>query len=538
MVLGSIFEFVLNKLFIIKIPSMAHIFIVLPIGFIFHGMRRNRITSLSGKSKKAKTGIILSDFEQLRFYQYLSTLFLLISTIYLSAQSVLFSNHYKDIQFCLALLITGIFLLFLPRFSKGIKNRSNIMIVTVNTAEIMMIFFFYKRGIYNIVWPFPILIIFISILYNKRLLLNSVATLSITINIFLLIISNTAFTSISLLTYLPRIVFFSCSAIVASYIHRVYLNRLNENESQMEYQKMISWISSKLVSINKGNIKAQFDLILESLGVFSKAQDAFLICYGSDNRTVKSIYLWGRDENDGKREIPEDFSEYKSDQLLELMLNKNLVFLKDIDQLPSEFIWIKDIFPLNVKSLIALAIIRKGKILGILGLDFNKPASILKVDETAQILKIPANLLGDTLLKIKSEQKINYMAFYDALTGLPNRSLYYDRLERAIALAERTKKIVAVIMMDLDSFKNINDSMGHDAGDLLLRRVAEVLTGRIRDYDTMSRFGGDEFLFILSQLNNQNEVATITRKLLKALAEPISIAGEKFYITGSMGISC
>ncbi len=130
------------------------------------------------------------------------------------------------------------------------------------------------------------------------------------------------------------------------------------------------------------------------------------------------------------------------------------------------------------------------------------------------------------------------MAFYDALTGLPNRSLFYDRLDKAIALAERTDTIVAVILMDLDSFKNINDSMGHDAGDLLLRRVSETLSSRIRDYDTMSRFGGDEFLFILSQLKTQVEAASIADKLLKALAKPISIAGEEIHITGSMGISC
>ena len=537
-VLGTYTEVILNRVLLTKIPSLAHLFIVFPLTFLFHEIKKNHVISQPEESKHTHTGRILSEFEQLRFYKYMSSLFLVISFIYLCFQSVLLTDHYSSVQFSLSLFITGTILFFLPGLAGNTRHRDNIMIITVNTAILMIMHFLAGKGIYNLTWTFPIPIIFISILYNKRQLLYSVAIVSILGNLSLMISSNEPYSSEIILRFLPKIVFFAVTAFIASYIHKVYLNRLKENENQIEYQTMISLISSRLVSISQENKKDRFESILANLGVFSKAQEAFLICYGCDNRTVLNVYSWGRDQNRSSWEIPADFSEYKSEQLFHLLLKNNLIIIEDMDLLASEYNWIKESFHPSVKSLIAVGEIREGKILGILGLNFTKPVSISRMDEMKQLLKIPSSLVGDGLLKMDNEQKINFMAFYDALTGLPNRSLFYDRLDKALALAERTDKIVAVILMDLDSFKNINDSMGHDAGDLLLRRVAEILSGKIREYDTMSRFGGDEFLFILSQLNNRAEAASIAGKLLKALAEPIIIAGEEFYITGSMGISC
>lgn len=492
----------------------------------------------SEESKQAKTGIILSEFEQLRFYQYLGSLFLLISIFYMCIQTVLLSDQYSSVQFCVSLFITGNVLFFLPSLVTNSKNRDNIMIITVNTAILFIIYFLSEKDLYQITWTFPILIIFISIIYNKRQLLYSVATASILGNVWLIMTSGESFSKEIMLLYMPKILFFIINTYIATYIHKVYLNRLNDNEIQIEYQKMISVILTKLVSISEENKKNHLESILTDLGIFSKAQESFLISYGSDNKNIENIYCWGRDHNPCTWKIPADFSKYKSEQLIVLMMKKNFVIIDNMDHLTSKFDWVRNIFHSSVKSLVAVAEIREEKIQGILGLNFSKPIKRSQVDEIKKLLKIPSDLIGDGLLKIEKEQKIKTMAYYDALTGLPNRTLFYKQLDKALALAARTDKITAVILMDLDSFKNINDSMGHDAGDILLRTVADKLSEKIRDYDTMSRFGGDEFLFILSQLNTPNDAAVIAEKLLKALAEPINIAGEEFRITGSMGISC
>ncbi|WP_210411563.1 putative bifunctional diguanylate cyclase/phosphodiesterase [Oceanispirochaeta crateris] len=536
--LGAFLEIFLNLIIAAKIPSMAHLFILMPLSVLFYEIKRNHVMPESEDLKKVSTGVILSEFEQLRFYQYLSSLFILISIVYMIIQTILLQDHYSSVQFSLSLLVTGTILLFLPRIVINGKDRDNIMLVTVNISILMIMAFLSNQEIYNYAWTFPIPIIFISILYNKKHLLYSVASVSVLGNIWLMILSKEPHYRNMVLIYLPKILFFIVSAFIASYIHKVYLNRLNENESRIAYQEMISRISSSLVTISHENQKECFESILEELGLFSNAREAFLVCCGKENRSIQNIYNWGIGGNPIDWELPPEVSEYKFDQFLQLMMAENPVYIEDLNLLPSDFDWFKKMFHPSVTSLVAVSEIREGHLYSILGLNFSNPIHPISIKEMRQIMGIPSNLIADGLLKIENEQKISFMAYYDALTGLPNRLFFFDQLDKALALADRTEKTVAVIMMDLDSFKYINDTMGHDAGDLLLRRVAETLSSRIRDYDTMSRFGGDEFLFILSQLNNQNEAAAIAEKLLQALVEPISLAGEKFYITGSLGISC
>ena len=404
-IFGTFFELILNRLLITKIPSTAHLFIVIPIACLFYEIRGNHVMAQSEESKQTRTGLILSDFEQLRFYQYLGGLFLTISLLYMFVQTVIFSNHYSSVQFSLALFLTGSVIFFLPRFVANTQNRDNIMIITVNVAILMMIYFLSGKGIFHIVWTFPIPIIFISILYIKRQLLYSVAAVSILGNIWLMVVSNDSFYSVNFLLFLPKILFFTITAYIASYIHRVYLNRLNENEIQIEYQEMISLISSRLVSLSEENKKECLESILADLGIFSMAQESFLICYGSDNKTVETIYCWGKDQNLSDWNIPADFSEYKSGQLLNQIMNTNHIIIDNMDLLPPDLNWIKEMLNPSVKSLIALGEVREGRIHGILGLNFSKPASVTHVQEIKQLLSIPSNLVGDGLLKLDHEQK-------------------------------------------------------------------------------------------------------------------------------------
>ncbi len=139
----------------------------------------------------------------------------------------------------------------------------------------------------------------------------------------------------------------------------------------------------------------------------------------------------------------------------------------------------------------------------------------------------------------REAERINrYKALHDALTGLPNRYLLYDRLDNAIARAHRNKELLAVVFLDLDGFKYVNDNYGHKAGDLLLQMAADRLKGLLRESDTLARLGGDEFLFVFSQIKNTWDVETIAKRILMALADPFEFGGEgKAYLTASMGIS-
>ncbi len=136
----------------------------------------------------------------------------------------------------------------------------------------------------------------------------------------------------------------------------------------------------------------------------------------------------------------------------------------------------------------------------------------------------------------QAEQRIQHMAVHDALTGLPNRALLEDRLRQAIALGQRVHKHVAVLLLDLDRFKNVNDCFGHSVGDRLLVQVAERLTVCIRKCDTVARLGGDEFAIAVQMTERLEGIELVARKVLDTLSEPFQVEGRELQIGASIGI--
>ena len=158
------------------------------------------------------------------------------------------------------------------------------------------------------------------------------------------------------------------------------------------------------------------------------------------------------------------------------------------------------------------------------------------------LLDIGASIVGIVLSRGReaderrvAEERIAFLAYHDALTGLPNRLLTRERLDLAVALAARGGHKVALLFLDLDSFKVVNDSLGHSAGDLLLRAVAVRLKGCIRDGDTLGRLGGDEFVLIISDIANPDDVGYASEKVLAQLSDPFEIDGNELTTTVSIG---
>jgi len=146
-------------------------------------------------------------------------------------------------------------------------------------------------------------------------------------------------------------------------------------------------------------------------------------------------------------------------------------------------------------------------------------------------------IFSDVTVRKQAEERIVHLANYDALTDLPNRVLLMDRLNQLTKAAQRRKSKVAVVFIDLDRFKEVNDSLGHDAGDLLLQTLAKRLSGAVRDEDTVARLGGDEFVVVFQGLHEAREVTLLTQKLLSCLALPVTLNGYELAVTASLGIS-
>lgn len=136
-----------------------------------------------------------------------------------------------------------------------------------------------------------------------------------------------------------------------------------------------------------------------------------------------------------------------------------------------------------------------------------------------------------------AEESIKKIAFYDCLTGLPNRDLCMNRFENMLLNAARTSSVVAILFIDLDDFKKVNDTYGHDCGDTLLKQVTHRLLKRLRKGDTLSRFAGDEFIILLESIGSRDNVVVLTKELINCLRLPFKIKTAEIQIGISIGIA-
>lgn len=169
------------------------------------------------------------------------------------------------------------------------------------------------------------------------------------------------------------------------------------------------------------------------------------------------------------------------------------------------------------------------------GYEFSVELSVaeMKIHETQYFVGI----IRDITERKAAEEKMTRLALFDPLTGLPNRTMFFERLTFVLTQARRAKSLAAVLFIDFDGFKSVNDTLGHDAGDALLKEVGNRLTSCLRESDTAARMGGDEFVIILTNLGAAKDAAMIAAKLLEKLNQPVNLKEQPCTISASIGIA-
>ncbi len=150
---------------------------------------------------------------------------------------------------------------------------------------------------------------------------------------------------------------------------------------------------------------------------------------------------------------------------------------------------------------------------------------------------VAVSVIQDITEKAAAQEVMKHLAYHDTLTGLSNRVLLDERLRMAMASADRHGDVVGVVFLDLDSFKPVNDTFGHSAGDHVLKTVATRLTHCIREYDTVARVGGDEFLVLFPRLRSHDELASLGRKIQECIGAPIDLSGREVSIAATVGLA-
>jgi diguanylate cyclase (GGDEF)-like protein len=190
----------------------------------------------------------------------------------------------------------------------------------------------------------------------------------------------------------------------------------------------------------------------------------------------------------------------------------------------------------GVTAAMAAPVFERSRVVGSLGVASTQPSRMF-VPRDQQVLLSLAEHASLALNHARAVEATVHEALHDSLTGLPNRSLFLDRMRHALARAERGRAPVAVLFCDLDGFKTVNDSLGHRTGDRLLVSVAERLTECLRPADTIARLGGDEFAVLLEELREPGDAARAAQRLLDSLRAPFELRGREFFISASIGIA-
>ena len=312
-------------------------------------------------------------------------------------------------------------------------------------------------------------------------------------------------------------------------------------ERRLQFEHVVSELSSEFVHLPVERIDDGIQRALKTIGEFAGVDRAYVFVI-RDDCTVDNTHEWCADgvtPQIGKlRDIRlADYPWFK-----ERILAQQDVHVPQVAELPAEAgaeraEWERE----QIQSLVIVPMALGDTVRGYLGFDAVRDTKFWTHDDIA-LLRLAGENFINALERRRAESQLYRQARYDDLTGLPNRRLFMEYLSRAMSFGRRRNVLGAVLFVDLDRFKPINDSLGHGAGDIVLREVGRRLPRQVREYDVIARLGGDEFAVLLPQLaadapRAEHEAWSVAEKIRAAVALPLRVGGQALGVTASVGIA-
>lgn len=530
--MGTFTEMILNRFTSIHPPQMGPIFALIPLGTVFYLISKYQFLLPQEPDVKEK-GRILSVTSRKLVYHILSMILFTGSILNFVVQFYLMRRSSNMvIVYSVFLFFVGFSFQILRSLHVSEKIKETILILIISIAVPVMMLRFLQWGSMTI-WAAPMVFVVLSVVFNQKWILFGIAGVILTTQVVVWMNRPRVIVELNSSDYIVRIGIYILAIWVAHIVNSIYVRRLMENEEQIEFQRMVSEISSEFININEMNMDEKIKLFLRRAGEHFQTERALFISMDGQLRH-------GEWYKEGLKPVVTAISDMSGKNLSwweELSSQDEVVCIEDVDMLPDSAEQEKAMLNyFQIRSVVAMPIFRKEQAVGFVFLGSTQ-ANRICTSVQKELMKVLAHILTDGIVKVETQKEINHMAYYDALTGVANRSLFMDRLQQSMSLSKRNETIIAIIYIDLDSFKSVNDSVGHAGGNELLRKVAERLTACLRKNDTVARFGGDEFVIQANHLKDVEDVKRIADKILLVLTNPFSIGEQEFFVTASVGIS-
>lgn len=518
------------------LPQVGPLVTLIPMGTAWFLIKRYR---LLGEETASEVDGILDEASEGRLYHYLALTFFAGGLLGLLSNFLPVSAGQEAIVKAstgagAAAVILGLIILLLGPL-KPVRLKGLLMLAVTLFSIPLVTFKFADFGV--TVWVFPILFMMVSLVFDTRLPLIAVMLAAVVSQFFLWRRMPSQIHELSHFDYVFRIGFLVIVFWLGMFVNGIYRRRLKENIYQRDFQKMISELSLDFMTINRENMEQKIEGLLQAVGEFFAMSSAYLFLLEPGAETISATYVW---HPRGIDYLAKTFTGTALDELpwLAAQLRSNeLVYVADLAELPNDAR--SELEPLTcpaAEESAVLPIHGGGRLLGFIGFNCMDIMGGWSEDQFG-LLRVLGNLIADAVVKMEAEKEIEFLAYYDELTGLPNRTLFTDRLTAALHLAKRNARLIAVVFIDLDGFKMVNDVLGHAGGDLLLQGVALNLERNLRKTDTVARFGADEFLVLVNNIESPADIEHVAEKIIRLFEQPFNINDQEFFVTASAGIA-
>jgi diguanylate cyclase (GGDEF)-like protein len=533
LILGFFTESFVNNVFPVRIPQMAPFVMMIPVLAVSYAMQKYGF--LDAK-RNVTDSLLFIDQIRRKIVHYLANYFIIASVLNIVAMYFIYrdENLVSIFLFSGFLVVAGVIFEIIERIENN-RYRDFICAAVFFVLIPVLTMRFIEYGSIT-VWAHAFVFLIISIAMVSRIIQISVAASFILTQVVVFLLKPKLAVQIDASDHFGRMAFSVLAVWAALFVMNVFRAKLLENAYQISFQELVTKISTHYISVGEEGFAEVTNETLRRVSEFLVSDGTFVYLLNDNKDRITCPYAWVNDQNRTEADPGEIvLSDYP--YLRRMFSAADNLEIFDMDDLPpDEYSELLQLTDKPVKSLLMLPIENNSNVYGYLMLQ-----SIAKKKAWGTIdrnnLMIITNIIAGTIERLQQEKQINFMAYYDTLTRLPNRTLFRDRLNQAVMLAERTCEIIAVIFMDLDSFKNVNDTLGHEGGDELIIEVARKLAGTLRKSDTVSRFGGDEFLIMVNNLERTEDVYKIADKVINAFRTPFIVRGQEIYISASIGIA-
>ena len=538
LILGTLTDLITVSFANVQLPSMAPVIIIIPVVTIYWIIRKyGLMLSPQHKNESQPEGIILSIVSRTSLLKYVSIVLIIGSILNFYGRVNNSDTRITGLLLSFTLVLMGAFFKGIPYLFKSIKSQENALGLFLGVLMPVVMLVNFNAGYSNIIWSAPIFFMMLTVIFNNKNIFLGLGFLSLLLEVIFWVLLPDLWMMVDERFYFYRLLFYIIGVGLTAIITQIYILRLQENSKQDAFQKMISQLSADFVTMNRRNFNQKVNQLLTRSGDFTGIDRVYVSRFSENEKKLFCTHEW---LNEG---ITSQIEEINNDGITALswsvgqILKNEIVYIPSPDQLPvtaeEERLQLKKG---KVRSQILVPIHSNHGIIGLIGFDEIRSSKALRrVDQ--DWLRVLANILADAIAKVETEHDMNYLAYYDPLTGMPNRALFYRRLEQAIDLASQTAQNLGVIFIDLDGFKEVNDTLGHDWGDQLLKQIGKRLTDCLGEAGLVGRFGGDEFLIMVPQISHNRELEIIAEKVMSIFHRTLLVAEQELYISGSGGIA-